>query len=134
MVDIIKMIIDHLLQVFHHQLQDLDHLDLLDQLMITIIFLIFILTSPPPPSYNFDSPYIPPAPDPLSLPYYSKSNIKDNDGDYDFDINFPEKKLTPTIKFLLNSGNTKKDVTIALNNVKGELEIVREEKQKIKKG
>ena len=68
------------------------------------------------------------------MPYYSKSNIKDKDDDYDFDINFPEKKLTPTKKFLLNNGNTKKDVTIALNNVKGELEIVREEKQKIKKG
>ena len=69
------------------------------------------------------------------MPYYSKSNIKDDDNDdYDFNINFPEKNLTPTQKFLLSSGNTKNDVTNALNNVKGELEMVREEKLKIKKG
>ena len=39
--------------------------------------------------------------------------------------------MAPTQKF--RSGNTKKDVTNALNNVKGELEMVREEKPKKKK-
>ena len=61
------------------------------------------------------------------MPYYSKSNINDDDDD-EFDINFPEKNLTPTQKFLLSSRNTKNDVTNALNNVKGALEMVREEK------
>ena len=41
--------------------------------------------------------------------------------------------MEPTQKFLLRSRNTKKDVTNALNNVKGELEMVREEKPKKKK-
>ena len=65
------------------------------------------------------------------MPYYSKSNIKDDDDDDDddeFDINFHEKNLTPTQKFLLSRGNTKNDVTNALNNVKGALEMVRDEK------
>ena len=75
----------------------------------------FNLPSPPHHSYNFSSPYIPSAPDPPLLPYYSKSNIKDDDDDDDdddkdddFDINFPEKNLTPTQKFLLSSKNTQK--------------------------
>ena len=96
----------------------------------------FNLSSPPPRSYHFDSPYIPPAPDPPPLPYYRNSNIKveDYDDDYDFDINFPEKNLTPTKNFLWRSRNTKKDVTNPLNNLKGEeLEMVREEKEKVKK-
>ena len=102
--------------------------------MITMNF--FNLSSSLPPSYNFDSSYIPPAPDPPPLPYYRNSNIKveDYDDDYDFDINFPEKNLTPTKNFLWRSRNTKKDVTNPLNNLKGEeLEMVREEKEKVKK-
>ena len=92
--------------------------------------MIFKLPSPPPPSSNFDSPYTPPAPDPPPLPYHRNSNIKDEDNDdYDFDINFPKKNLMPTQKVLLSSGNTKKDVTNALN-VKSELKMVREEKKK----
>ena len=69
------------------------------------------------------------------MPYHRNSNIIDEDDndDYDSNINFPEKNLTPTQKFLLSSGNTKKDVTNALNNVKGELEMVRMEKPKVKK-
>ena len=65
------------------------------------------------------------------MPYYNKSNIKDDNYCYDFNINSPEKNITPTQKFLSRSGNTKKDVTNALNNVKGELEMVREEKPKV---
>ena len=78
---------------------------------------------------------IPPALDPPPLPYYRYLNIKneDDDDDYDFDINFPEKNLTPNQKIFLSSGKTKKDVTNALNNVKGELEMVREKKSKAKK-
>ena len=69
------------------------------------------------------------------MPYHRNSNIIDEDDndDYDSNINFPEKNLTPTQKILLSSGNTKKDVTNALNNVKGELEMVRMEKPKVKK-
>ena len=101
--------------------------------MITMNF--FNLSSSLPPSYNFDSSYIPPAPDPPPLPYYRNSNTKDedDDDDYDVDINFPEKNMTPTQKFFLSSGNTKRDVTNALYNVKGEFKTVREEKPKVKK-
>ena len=75
---------------------------------------------------------IPPALDPPPLPYYRYLNIKneDDDDDYDFDINFFDIKNQ---KIFLSSGKTKKDVTNALNNVKGELEMVREKKSKAKK-
>ena len=66
------------------------------------------------------------------MPYYNRLNIKD-DGDNDFDINFPEKNLTAIQTFLLSNRKTKKDVTNALNSVKGKLEMVKEEKPKGKK-
>ena len=50
----------------------------------------FNLPSPSPPSFNFGTRYIPLAPVLPPLPCYKRSNIKDDDDD--FDINFPEKK------------------------------------------
>ena len=118
----IKMTIDQLLQVLLHQLQDLDHL-----MMMMIIFLTFLL-------HNLliiliHLTHTTSSRSSTIILLYSKSNIKDSDDDDDdddFNINFPEK-------FLLSSGNTKKDVANALNNVKCELEMVREEKTKSKK-
>ena len=66
------------------------------------------------------------------MPYYNSLNIK-GDGDNDFIINFPEKNLTAIQTFLLSNRKTKKDVTNALNSVKGKLEMVKEEKPKGKK-
>ena len=67
------------------------------------------------------------------MPYHRNSNIKDEDNDdYDCGINFPKKNLMPTQKVLISSGNTKKDVTNALN-VKSELKMVRKEKPKVRK-
>ena len=59
----------------------------------------FNLPSPSLLSYNFDSPYISPAPDPPPLPYYWNSSIKDEDDDMMMMISI----LTSLKKFGTNS-------------------------------
>ena len=120
MIDVIKMTINHLLQIFLHQLQDLDRLD---DLMMMMIFLAFHL-------HNLLLVIL------LHLIYHQLQILHHSLNIANQILRmmmvmmisiliFLKKNLTPTQKFSLSSRNIKKMC---------ELEMAREEKPKVKKG